>query len=133
MLSNDLSEELQSLEIDEQQNHVVTRITNTKKGVIIKENDHNILITELKCYLKTHKKKDKVEINNLKNTSCQKMFEKNTSETNMLSSIFYSDEDLNILTQRLLKKLDGCIKMNFKKVRINYCKKKARTKNCMTR
>ena len=70
MLSSDLSEELQSHEIDEQQTHVLTRITNTKKGVIIKMSDHNILITELKCEHKTHKKKDKVEVYNLKNTSC---------------------------------------------------------------
>ena len=37
----------------------------------------------------------------------------------MLSSIFYSHEDLNILTQIFIKKLDGCVNMNFKKIIIN--------------
>ena len=37
----------------------------------------------------------------------------------MLSSIFDSKDDLNILTLRFIKKLDGCIKMNFRKVRVN--------------
>lgn len=40
----------------------------------------------------------------------------------MLSSIFDSSDNINILTQRFLKKLDGCIKSNFKKVRINNSK-----------
>ena len=34
-------------------------------------------------------------------------------------SILDSDENLNILTQKFIKKLDGCIEMNFKKVRLN--------------
>ena len=41
----------------------------------------------------------------------------------MLSSVFNSKEDINILVQRFIKKVDGCIKMNFKKVRINRTKK----------
>ena len=41
----------------------------------------------------------------------------------MLSSIFDSKEDLNTLTKRFIKKLDGCIKMNFNKIRINNNKK----------
>ena len=48
----------------------------------------------------------------------------------MLSNIFDSDQDLNILKQRLLKKHDGCIKMNFKQVRKNYCKKSEDKKLC---
>ena len=40
----------------------------------------------------------------------------------MLSSIFNSSDNINILTQRFLKKLDGCIKSNFKKVRLNNSK-----------
>ena len=36
-----------------------------------------------------------------------------------LSSIFDSEDNTNILTQRFIKKLDGRIKMNFKNVRIN--------------
>ena len=37
----------------------------------------------------------------------------------MLSSVFDSSEDINVLTNRFIKKLDGCVKVNFIKVRIN--------------
>ena len=123
LLSSDLNEEFKSLNIDESRKHVLTRISNTKKGATIKESDHNVLLTELECDLKPSKNKEKVEIYNLKNPSCQSKFKSYTSGTNMLSSIFDSDEDLNILTQRFIKKLDGCVKMNFKKIRISNFKK----------
>ena len=37
----------------------------------------------------------------------------------MLSSVFNSDEDIDILTNRFMKKLKGCIAMSFRKIRIN--------------
>ena len=40
----------------------------------------------------------------------------------MLSSVFDSGDDLDILTQRFLKKVNGCIAMNFKKIRVNNAK-----------
>ena len=46
----------------------------------------------------------------------------------MLSSIIESKEDINVLTKRLIKKINGCIAMNFKKVRINTSKKGAEDK-----
>ena len=123
ILSSDLRAEFKSLEIDESRKHVLTRISNTKKGAVIKESDHNVLLTEVNCEVNTHKKVDKVELYNLKNPICQKKFQKYTSGTKMLSSIFDSDEDINILTQRFIKKLDGCIKKNFNKIRISNSKK----------
>ena len=41
----------------------------------------------------------------------------------MLSSIFNSKDDINILLHRFIKKVDGCIKMNFTKMRKNKTKK----------
>ena len=41
----------------------------------------------------------------------------------MLSSVLNADEDINVLTERLIKKVNGCIAMNFKKVRITRNKK----------
>ena len=46
----------------------------------------------------------------------------------MLSSILESKEDINVITKRLIKKINGCIAMNFKKVRINTFKKGAKDK-----
>ena len=50
---------------------------------------------------------------NLNNVERQKRFKEYTSNTRILSSIFY------ILTQSLLKKLDSCIAMSFKKIRVS--------------
>ena len=113
LLSSDLSDEFKSLNIDDSRKHVLTKISKTKKGAVVKESDHNVLLTELECELKPSENKEKFEIYNLKNPTCQKKFKSYTSGTKMLSSIFDSDEDLNILTQRFIKKLDGCVKMNF--------------------
>ena len=43
-------------------------------------------------------------------------------KTNMLSSIFDCNDDIDILAKRFFKKLDGCIAMNFKKVRVSQSK-----------
>jgi hemerythrin superfamily protein len=40
----------------------------------------------------------------------------------MLSSIFDSSDDINILAKSFLKKLDGCIAINFKKIRVSHTK-----------
>ena len=46
----------------------------------------------------------------------------------MLSSVMNSDDDINVLTKRLIKKINGCIAINFKKVRINPVKKSPKDK-----
>ena len=43
----------------------------------------------------------------------------------MLSSVLDSEEDINIITNRFLKKLNGCIAMSFRKVRINHMEDKS--------
>ena len=123
LFSPDLREHFKELYIDDTRKHVLTRITNTKKGVIKKESDHNVLLTVFTCKIDITEKKQKVEVYNLKNKDCQIKFKDYTSNTNMLSSIFNSDEDINILAQRFIKKLNGCIKTNFRKIRINTTKK----------
>ena len=119
MFSSDMSSQFKSLHIDEEKSHVLTRIRKSKKGIFTKDSDHNVLITEFQNIQISDKDKTKEEVYNLKNHECQKRFKEYTSNTNMLSSVFDSSEDINILTNRFVKKLDGCIKVNFKKVRIN--------------
>ena len=46
------------------------------------------------------------------------MFKNITSNTNILSSIFEKDKDLNVCTKKFLKRLDGCIQECFRKIRI---------------
>ena len=114
-----MKKHFKSLLIDEKRKHVLTRITQTKNGPVIKQSDHNVLISEFTCKVDNPDENTKVEVYNLKNIECQKAFKEYTSNTKMLSSIFDSKEDLNTLVKRFMKKLDGCIKINLKKVRTN--------------
>ena len=50
-----------------------------------------MLETEFNYEINTEKRKDKIEIYNLKNLECQKDFKDYTSKSNMLSSIFARD------------------------------------------
>ena len=77
-----------------------------------------MLLTEFEVTLDVNNKK-KVELYNLKNPECQEIFKKYTSNTKMLSSVFDSNDNINVLTNRFIKKLDGCIKHSFKKVRVS--------------
>ena len=55
-------------------------------------------------------------MHNLKNTQCQEKFKSLTSKTSM-SKIFDSKKDINILTKKFLKRLNGCISECFSKNR----------------
>ena len=122
LFSSDLKKQFKSLVIDEERKHVLTSIKQTKNGPVKKESDHNVLIAEFVCKINESDKKHKSEVYNLKNLECQKKFKKYTSNTKMLSSIFDSKDDINILVRRFMKKVDGCIKINFNKVRTNKAK-----------
>ena len=41
----------------------------------------------------------------------------------MLSSIFDTEGDLNLLTEKFIKKLNGCIAQTFKKIRVSGSKR----------
>ena len=119
LFSSDMSNNFMSLYIDESKKHVLTKITRSKRGTVTKESDHNVLITNFNNLHAIDKAKEKVEVYNLKNSECQARFKEYTSNTNMLSTVFDSNADINVLAKRFLKKLDGCIKMNFRKVRVS--------------
>ena len=119
IFSDDIRKHFKSLLIDEARKHVLTRITNTKRGAVKKESDHNALVAEFDLKVDDPDLKNKSEAYNLKNVECQKKFYKYTTDTKMLSSIFNTEDDINVLTQRVIKKIDGCIKMCFRKVRVN--------------
>ena len=123
IVSSDIIKDVVSLEIDETKKHVLSRIRKTKKGTVKKESDHNFLITTFKSTFKNTKENKKTEMYNLKNKECQLKFKAYTSNTNMLSSVLNSEEDINVLTRRLIKKIDGCIAMSLRKVRITHNKK----------
>ena len=123
LVSSDLEEQIECFEVDEGRKHVLSRIRKTKKGNVHKESDHNVLLTTFTQTVETTNKKDNTEIYNLKNEECQRKFKDYTSNTKMLSSVLDSEEDINVLTTRLIKKINDCIAMNFKKVRISQKKR----------
>ena len=113
-----MTNSLKSLIIDEDRKHVLTKIRKTKKGTVSKESDHNELVSEFNISLSGDSMKTKLELYNIKNSECQEKFKLYTSNTNMLSSVFDSKDNINLLKQRFPKKLDGCIEHCFRKVRV---------------
>ena len=118
MISNEMEKHMDKVHIDEDRKHVVKSIRKTKKGIKVKESDHNTIITEFNIKMKEPDEKETNEIYNLKNKDCQRKFKEYTTHTKMLSSVFNKDDDVEYLTNRLLKKIDGCIAINFNKIRV---------------
>ena len=75
--------------------------------------------TEFNCLIQNEVQTQKDEFFNLKDKECQKAFKKYTSKTDMLSKIFDKEGDLNELTEKFIKKLNGCIAQTFKKIRVS--------------
>ena len=64
--------------------------------------------------------KEKLEVYNLKNKECQKKFKEFTTNTKMFSTVFETGgSEVDVLTKRLMKKIDGAIAKNFRKNRVN--------------
>ena len=71
---------------------------------------------------------------NLKNKECQAKFKAATStnvNNGMLSSIFDEEEDLNVLTNKFIKKLNKIIQSCFRKIRVT--EKKDEVKETLNR
>ena len=124
LFSSDMSNHLVSVHIDEERKHVLTKIHKTKNGIKVKESDHNTILTEFNHKVIAKPFEKKIEVYNLKNKDCQKKFREYTSKTNMLSSIFDDTlANIDALTDRLVKKINGCVAVSFKKRRVCLNKK----------
>ena len=119
IFSSELNKHFVAMEIDEDRKHVLTRCKKTKNGIKIKESDHNVLITEFNWKVKAGEVVKKVEIHNIKNKECQRNFKKYTNETNMLTNTVDEDGEINQVIKRFMKRLNGCIANNFKRIRVN--------------
>ena len=128
MFSDDLKKHFVKMHVDEERSHVLTRIRKTKNGIKTKESDHNVILTEFNCKIST-KVDERLEVYNLKNLECQSKFKDYTDNTNMLSSTIDESGDINTVMKRFLKKLNGCIAVNFKKRRVNNKAKPKATSN----
>ena len=65
IFSPDLKKHFINMHVDEQRKHVLTRISKSKKGVRMKESDHNVVIAEFECNPIDDKDNKKVEVYNL--------------------------------------------------------------------
>jgi hypothetical protein len=70
--SGDLKKDLESLIIDEERNHVLTKVTKTKKGIKKNKSDHNPLISKFKMAWNGKPRVERIELFNLKYKACQK-------------------------------------------------------------
>ena len=118
IVSDDLKEHVDSLTIDEERNHALTKYVKTKKGVKTHESDHNPMLTEMNLRWSNIKKRKRIELFNLKNEECQKKFLELTSNSDFLSSVFDGENDLNSATNKFLKRLNTCLYKCFKKIKV---------------
>ena len=68
LFSSDLQPCFESLVIDEKREHVLTKIRKSKKGIILKESDHHVLISKFSNKVAKDNKKVTCEMYNL--TKC---------------------------------------------------------------
>ena len=121
ILSEDLRKDVDCILIDDERKHVLTRITKNKSGVVKVESDHNVIFTKLKMQWDKKVCQQRRELFNLKNAECQKAFKEATTIENnnyYLSSVFDEKCDINIVTEKFMKRLQKIISKCFRKVRI---------------
>ena len=118
ILSEDMREFLDELIIDEEKNHTITGYMKTKNEPKVSESDHMTMLTKFNLKWKRNLRKDRVEMFNLKDFSCQKKFFELTSSSDYLSSVFDTEDDVDKSVERFLKRLNDVLHKCFRKVRI---------------
>ena len=104
--------------MDEEKNHVLTRITKAINRVITKEMDHNVLISKFDFQWNRKIKQKLIEMYNLKNEDCRKKFTEYTNNVSAFWNFWLYWWRSKKSTEKFLKRLDNIIKKCFKKVRI---------------
>ena len=118
IVSEDLVQTIEAVNIDEKREHVLTRISKTKNGSEHKQSDHNIVETKLKIGWDKDNIEEVKKMFNLKNKKCQKKFREEMSKTNNLSKIFDEEDDLDNATEKFMRRLEKVLYKCFKKVTI---------------
>ena len=118
-LSEDLVECLELVKIDEDKTHCLESIQRTKKGIKISKSDHNSIISKFNIKWNRKVKKPKVEMYNLKNKEAQVKFTNMTSKEGILSNIIDTEKDVTKVTKTNHRRLKGCVRQCFDKVRIS--------------
>ena len=74
VFSEDLENDLESIKIDEERNHVLTKLVKTKKGTKKTLSDHNPIISKFNIKWNRKLKNRRIEMYNLKNKNGQAQF-----------------------------------------------------------
>ena len=118
LVSEDLVDKIESVLIDEEREHVLTRVSKTKNGIEHKESDHNVIETRMTLPWNKTEVPKKEAMFNLKNEKCKKLFKKETSKNNNLSKVFGDEENLDKATDIFMKKLNKLLHKCFQKVTV---------------
>ena len=123
IISNDLSDHIENMHIDEDRINVLTKIVNKRskgtKGLLeVKETDHNTITAELNINWNENYSAKSIEVFKFNDKDSLKTFKELTSNTNQLSKVFENNKDLNVQTKKFLKRLKGFVSESFKKVKI---------------
>ena len=74
IISEDLENELNRIEIDEEGKNALTKLVKTRNGISKQTSDHNTIITQFDIKWSRKIKKPRIEMFNLKNKECQRKF-----------------------------------------------------------
>ena len=98
---------------------MLTKFEKLKKGSKRVESDHHPILSKLNFKWSKTVPKNKNEIFNLKNVDGQLKFKEVTSNTDFLSSVFDDSNNIDVITKKFLKRLNGCLHQSFQKINIS--------------
>ena len=108
---------MENIYIDDQRLHVLTKKRKTKNGIDYSESDHNIINTRFKLTWSPNQR-NVIEVFKYNDKMGKEKFKKVTIYTQQLSQIIDMNMPINIVTNKVLKRLKGFIHQCFSKVKI---------------
>ena len=88
--------------IDEERNFSLSNFAQLKKNNRVIESDHNSMIADFNISI-PKRKPERIELFNLRNENCQKLFTKETDENNLLVECFESNLPFEVQCEKWLK------------------------------
>ena len=103
--------------IDEEKENCLTNFNPAKKGMRVKESDHNPLIMDF-VFKVIERKTERLEFFNFKNKECQETFYNLTDQTKRFTECFENDLPFEEQAKNWERTLNSFFHQSFKKVRM---------------
>ena len=116
IVSSDMVEHIVKMHIDEGRSNVLTSLTNTNKGVVKHESDHNSITTQFNINWTKKDKPKRLETFNFQDKIGQEKFKIMTNNLTKLSSVFDTQDDIELQIKKLLKELSKILHQCFTKI-----------------